>query len=172
MDIFLKEFNIIHILPDEDGLYNGLIVPRLHANYLVFTSCLSLFSGIYALYKKQYNFAIYPLGVFITSINYWIHPIHDWRRYIDMLYVTFAIISQSFYAFEHPNFKPYFITILIGALFYPVSRYFQSVYLPLSTLCHSMIHIVANIANCILYSDTDINEDINTDINEDIKNEI
>ena len=167
MDTFLKEFNIIHTLPDEDGFYNGLIVPRLHANYLFFTSCLSLVSGIYALYKKQYNFAIYPLGVFITSINYWIHPINDWRRYVDMTYVTFAIISQSFYAFEHPNFKPYFITILIGALFYPVSRYFQNIYLPLSTLCHSMIHIVANIANFILYSDTNTDTKLDTKLDTD-----
>ena len=159
MDTFLKEFSIIHILPDEDGFYNGLIVPRLHANYLFLTSCLSLVSGIYALYKKQYNFAIYPLGVFITSINYWIHPINDWRRYVDMIYVTFAIISQSFCAVEHPNFKPYLITIVIGVLFYPVSRYFQTIYLPLSTLCHSMIHIVANIANFILYTDTKIDTD-------------
>jgi hypothetical protein len=151
---FLSKFGISHIPVDEDGFYNGLVMPKLHANYLFCTSFMSFASGLYALYNKQYNFAIFPLGVFIASINYWIHPINDWRRYIDMLYAAFAIISQSFYAFDHPNFKPYLFTMIIGTVFYPLSFYFQHTYLPLSTLCHSLIHIVANIANFILYTNT------------------
>lgn len=156
--------NILHISSDNDGFYNGLIMPKSHSNFLLCTSCLSLISGLYALYKQQYNFAIFPLGVFITSINYWIHPIDNWRRYIDMLYVSFAIITQSFVAYGHPNFKLYLITIIIGALFYPISIYFKNIYLPLSTLCHSMIHIVANIANFILYSDTKTETEIEIEI--------
>ena len=81
---FLSKYGFCHIKCDEDGLYNGLIVPKSHANYLFWTSFSSFVSGLYGLYKKQYNFAILPLGIFVASINYWIHPVNNWRRYIDI----------------------------------------------------------------------------------------
>jgi|LauGreDrversion4_2_1035121.scaffolds.fasta_scaffold10481_5 hypothetical protein len=72
------------------------------------------------------------------------------------------VIADYLVIINNYSFVSFFFSVgVIGALFYPVSRYFQNIYLPLSTLCHSMIHIVANIANFILYSDTNI--DINTD---------
>ena len=149
----ITNYNLNHISCDDVGLYNGLIVPKSHANYLLCTSCLSLVSGLYGLYKKQHNFTIYPLGVFAASINYWIHPINNWRRYLDILYATFAIVTQSILAYGMPNFNIYICMMSLSCLCYPLSFYFQHKYLPLSTFCHSLIHIGANIANIILYSD-------------------
>jgi hypothetical protein len=149
----ITRYGLNHILCDEDGLYNGLIVPKSYANYLLCTSCLSLVSGLYGLYKEQYNFTMFPLGVFIASINYWIHPINNWRRYLDILYATFAIVAQSTLAYGAPNFNQYIIAMGLSCLCYPLSFYFQHKNLPISVFFHSLIHIGANIANVILYSD-------------------
>ena len=151
-DIITK-YGFNYISCDDDGLYNGLIVPKSHANYLLCTSCLSLVSGLYGLYKKQHNFTIYPLGVFIASINYWIHPINNWRRYLDISYATFAIVTQSILTYDLPNFNKYISLMTLSSLCYPLSFYFQHKNLALSTFCHSLIHIGGNIANVILYSD-------------------
>ena len=149
----ITNYNLNHISCDDVGLYNGLIVPKSHANYLLCTSCLSLVSGLYGLYKKQYNFTLFPLGVFIASINYWIHPINNWRRYLDISYASFAIVTQSILTQTLSNFTPYISLLSLSCICYPLSFYFQHKNLPLSTFCHSLIHIVANIANIILYSD-------------------
>ena len=157
---FLSKYGFYHIKCDEDGLYNGLILPKSHANYLFCTSWLTFVSGLYGLYKKQLNFAILPLGIFVASINYWIHPVNNWRRYIDISYATFSIVTQSFLAYGLPNFYYYIIIISLSCLCYPLSFYFQDKFLPLSTLSHSLIHIGGNIANIILYSNTTNAENI------------
>lgn len=56
---------------DADGLYDKMIVPREHANFLVSLSFLSLVSGVYAINRGHYELAMVPLGVFTTSIVYW-----------------------------------------------------------------------------------------------------
>jgi hypothetical protein len=151
---FISKYGFNHIKCDEDGLYNGLIVPKTHANYLFWTSCLTFISGLYGLYKKQYNFAILPLGIFVASINYWVHPVNNWRRYLDISYASFALITHSILAYGLPNFNYYIIILSLSCLCYPVSFYFQEKFLPLSTFSHSLIHIGGNIANIILYSNT------------------
>ena len=140
-----------HIEIDNDGFYNGLIMPKSHANYLYYTSHMSLFSGLYGLYQNNI-FALYPLSVYFASINYWRHPLNDWRRYFDIMCSGICIIGQSINAYGSPNFTYYIITMISGLLCYPISFYFQHKYLPLSTLFHSLIHIVCNIATYILYS--------------------
>jgi len=148
----LSRLGFEHIVADEDGLYNGLILPKSHSNYLFCTSCLSLVSGLFGLYKKQYKFVIYPLSVFVASVNYWRHPVNNWRRRIDQTFATFSIISQTINAIGMPNYNPYLITMSSATICYPLGYYFQHKYLPMSTFCHSLIHIVANVSNFILYS--------------------
>jgi hypothetical protein len=148
----LMKFGFKHIDADEDGLYDGLIFPKKHSNYLYWTSCLSIGSCLYGLYKRQYKLAIYPLGVFITSVNHWQNPTKGWRQILDQTVVRLALISQTYNAFGLTNFLPYSIAMTLSASCYPLSCYFENKYLPMSTFCHSLIHIGANIGNLILYS--------------------
>jgi hypothetical protein len=140
-----------HITPDADGLYGGFIVPKLHANYLFYTCHASLITGLYGLYRGN-QLAVYPLSVYIASINYWRHPVNGLRRYTDMACAGICIVSQTMDARLYPNFANYLTTMFVGTMFYPLSFYFQYKYLPLSTFSHSLIHIVCNIANYLLYS--------------------
>ena len=129
------------------------ILPKEQYNVLWRTSWLSFLTGIYALYKGHYYVAHIPLGVWLTSINYWRYPNYSWSRYIDMTYVNYALISQITYArgknkeFEHNMVMAF----AIG--FYPIGIYFyKKKYYWISTICQAQIHIFANIANYILYS--------------------
>ena len=153
----LMKLGFKHIDADEDGLYDGLIFPKSHANYLCWTSCLSIGSCLYGLYKRQYKLAVYPLGIFITSVNHWQNPTIGWRQTLDQTAVRLSLISQTYNAIGLTNFLPYSIAMAISAIFYPLGYYFQYKYLPMSTVCHSLIHIGANIGNLILYSSNNVN---------------
>jgi hypothetical protein len=85
-------------------------------------------------------------------------------------------IMQTYYAWSSPNFAKYIVILIIGAGFYPLSesarladapsrellvslsnwiqhkQLLQDRALILSTFFHSMIHIVCNIANYVLYT--------------------
>ena len=148
----LMKLGYKHIEADKDGFYDGLIFPKPHSNYLFWTSCLSLGSGLFGLYKKQYNFIVYPFGVFITSINYWKNPTNGWRRTLDQTAVRLSLIIQTYNATGLTNFMPYSFITFVSAIFYPLGFYYQYKYLPMSTFCHSLIHIGGNIGNIILYS--------------------
>jgi hypothetical protein len=118
----------------------------------------------------------FPLAVFIASINYWRNPVNGFRRYFDIFVAGICAIMQTYYAWSSPNFAKYIVILIIGAGFYPLSEsarladapsrellvplsnWIQRKQLPqnlsliLSTFFHSMIHIVCNIANYVLYT--------------------
>jgi hypothetical protein len=140
----MEKMGFIHIDKDKDGLYNGLVVPKTHANYLFYTSFFSLLSSMFLFYKENNNY-IYTLSIFITSINYWRNPIYNWRRNIDMLviFVSFFVIGIKFY--RQSKIIDFLPTTIISFLFYLISYYFQEKSIHLSTFFHSLIHIYPNI---------------------------
>lgn len=142
--IIIEKMGFINIDKDKDGLYNGLIIPKTHANYLFYTSFFSMLSSIFLFYKKNNN-CIYTLLIFITSINYWRNPVYDWRRTIDILVtvVSFCFIGKNFYI--QSQFIDFLQHTIISLLFYLISNYFQEDYIHLCTFFHSLIHIYPNI---------------------------
>ena len=140
----VNTFDSLSIFPTKD-----------HSKFLWKISFVSIFSSIYAVYQKHYILALLPAGVFLTSINYWRHPDYSWRRYVDILFVNFALIYQTYYAFshtaEHLDISLVFMGAaaqfyLFGIYFYIMKQYWLSAY------CHSGLHLFANIANIVLYS--------------------
>ena len=63
-------------------------------NIIYRVSYFSLVSATYALYRGHYDLVLVPGGVFLTSIQYWSDPTNVTKRYIDMTYVTSALIYQ------------------------------------------------------------------------------
>lgn len=115
---------------------------------------LSLFSSLYATYKKLYFMACCPGGVFITSIYYWKNPTFDSpRRYIDIGFLSLALGYQIYTAYYSQYIALYYSIMLCAVSFYPLGYYFynRNLYWK-STYAHCMIHIIANIGNIILYS--------------------
>jgi hypothetical protein len=116
-------------------------------------SFLSLGSSIYAMYNGYYGMSIYPGGVFLTSVNYWRKPDYSWRRYLDMGYVKYALTCQLYNAYGAQYGREYCAVTFIAVCFYVLGVYYnkKSLYWH-STYAHCMLHIIANIANLILYS--------------------
>ena len=135
-------------------LINGLYFHREQYLFIWKIAFLSLFSSTYAIYNSHYDLALVPGGVFLTSINYWRKPVPtSWRRYIDITYIALGVSYQSIRAFNAEYSFEHYITLVIAMSFYPIGIYFynkkQYWY---STYSHSMIHIIANLSNVILYS--------------------
>ena len=105
----------------------------------------------------HYDLALVPGGVFLTSLNYWRLPTYGWRRNLDVGYVCGALIYQNIRAYNMPDAVPYYYLIGIGSLFYPLSNYLYKKKCYWGSTCtHCMLHIVANIANAVLYSGGDV----------------
>jgi hypothetical protein len=131
-----------------------LVVPQEHGYYMCIMGFLFLISGIYALKNKQYGFATGPLGVFVTSINYWRKPTYGLRRNIDMCWCLIALFGALQYSYIsiHGSTWRY---IMSGSLllFYPLGWILYTYeYFWLATIVHSMLHVFPNLANVILAS--------------------
>jgi hypothetical protein len=117
------------------------------------TSFLSLGSSMYALYNGHYDLSICSGGVFLTSINYWIYPDYSWRRYLDMTYVKLALFYQLYSAYRSQYMIHYYSLMFFAISFYPLGIYYHKKNLFWHSTCsHCLIHIIANVANIILYS--------------------
>ena len=117
-------------------------------------SFLSLFSAAYAYLNGHYDLALVPGGIFITSINYWRNPLYSsWRRTLDINYVRIGLTYQLIRAYNSQYYKLYYPVIFTSLIFYPISFYYYDKKLYWrSAYAHSMLHILANVSNIILYS--------------------
>jgi hypothetical protein len=144
-----------HRLSDEH-----LSLPIPNAHFIWYCAWLSIPSAIYAAtaaVEATTRLAIVPSSVFVTSLLYWRNPIRNsWRRTLDMAVVFSGVTYQTYYAFRHIRNTPAIATYsaLIGgsAACYGVSNYLMARGLiwP-ATYAHASIHLVANIANLVLY---------------------
>lgn len=116
-------------------------------------SLLALVTGIYAIYKGHYIMALSPVGVFLTSINYWRKPDYSWRRYVDMTYVKLALIYQLYQGSRSEYMMEYYGVMMVATMMYPISIYYykKNNYWN-STYAHCLLHVISNIGNIVLYS--------------------
>jgi hypothetical protein len=132
---------------------DGCILYPDQCLFLCKISILSLMSSLYAVYKEQYELAFIPFGVFLTSLMYWHKPTNCWRKTLDITYVKIALIYNMIRAYNSEYYIYYYITAFISLCFYPLGIYLYNKKLYWeSTYVHSMVHIIANISNIILYS--------------------
>jgi hypothetical protein len=114
-------------------------------------SLFGVISGICAIKEGLYNLAIAPVGIFITSVNYWRKPVYGLRRNVDLVYVTCSLIYHILYSIRVQYAAIYCSIITIAFLCWPLSWYFyRKKYIWTSTILQSMIHFVGNIANISL----------------------
>jgi hypothetical protein len=124
-----------------------------HYSIIYNVSFLSLGSSMYAMYNGYYGLSIYPGGAFLTSVNYWRKPDYSWRRYLDMFFIKYALSRQLHSAYGAEYAREYYTLTFIAVCFYGLGVYYYSQNLHWhSTYAHCTLHIIANIANVILYS--------------------
>lgn len=129
------------------------ILPPEHYAVIYNVSFLSLGSSIYAIYNGYYSLSICSGGAFLTSINYWKKPDYSWRRYLDMTFVKLALLYQLYKAYNSQYMAQYYLLICFAIGMYPLGIYYYKKELYWhSTYAHCALHIIANIANIVLYS--------------------
>jgi hypothetical protein len=130
-----------------------LVVPRDHGYYMCIMASIGLLSGIYALKRGNYGFAASPLGVWITSINYWRNPTYGLRRNIDMCWCLIALFGALQYSYISIHGLTWRYIMAVSLLSYPVGWIlYMYEYFWLATIVHSMLHVFPNLANVILTS--------------------
>jgi hypothetical protein len=143
--------------PPSGGCHEPVLsLPHPQADFIWRCAWLSVPSAIYA--AATTHLAVVPASVFATSLLYWRNPVRDsWRRTLDMAVVFSGVTYQTYYAFRHIHSMSSAIgiyTALIGcsAACYGLSQYFMGRHLlwP-ATYAHASIHLVANVANFVLY---------------------
>lgn len=148
---WLSKIGLGHHTPDEDGLFDGSTVPPVHNRYILAASILSVGSGIYAVCRRYYDLAPVPLGVFLTSINYWRNPTKSWRRTMDITYTIMSLVYQSIRAMDSEYGYLFYISSGIGILCYFISNALICHHSGLATLFHSAVHLFGNVGNVALY---------------------
>lgn len=129
-----------------------MILPRENYMILFCTSFVPLISSAYAIANGMWVYSLIPTCVSGSSVLYWYRPDYSWRRYFDMFIVQcglFCITWLSFYS----NTQIYFLItefiaiclFMIGLYLYKHKNYYYS------TLSHSGLHILATIANIIVF---------------------
>ena len=129
------------------------MLERSQSNYLWYTSWFSLFSSLYGL-SNNHAVAFFPLIVFGTSLNHWRKPIRNSvRRYADMTAVVVCVSCQIYIAQDMPNYHMYLKMSVGGFVFYPLARFLADRKLFwCSAVSHSMMHLMGNMANVVLYA--------------------
>jgi hypothetical protein len=139
---------VINIVAADESKY---IIPKANGRFICIMSLFNLISGIYAIKEGMYNLAIGPIGIFITSVNYWRRPVYGMRRNLDIFCVISALIYHVSYSILVQNVALYCGIIMFAALCWPFSWIlYHKKYIWGSTILQAMIHIIGNIGNISL----------------------
>ena len=136
-----------------------LALPFPNAHFIWYCAWFSIPSAVYAYshHPASTHLAIVPASVWATSLLYWRDPVRDsWRRTLDMAVVFTGLTYNTYYAFRHASpthFAVYTALIGTSAVCYSVSGYLMTRgRIWPATYAHASIHLVANVANMVLYN--------------------
>jgi hypothetical protein len=68
------------------------VITAAESSWLIFTSTLNIFPILLALTMNVPFYSWVSFGTGFFSILYWIHPIHGWRRTLDLYYAKFSFL--------------------------------------------------------------------------------
>ncbi|OQS01093.1 hypothetical protein ACHHYP_01839 [Achlya hypogyna] len=130
-----------------------LVLPPQYSARLFRSSFLTVASVYSAAQNELWDCCFLTLLVLLTSINYWRHPVHGWRRNVDMLAVFCGMSYHLYTALYVPSAQHqllYYVFVLqvFGCYFKARSSSDKNI----SSKWHMTMHVVGNIANCLLYS--------------------
>ena len=125
-----------------------LILDKKYSHKLFISSHFIIFPALIALYMQLYISYILCVATFITSTNYWKHPIHGFRRNLDVI----VVVSNVSYHIIHYNILiPY--NIYLALFYYLLALFYGRVIKDQATssLFHFLFHCTIYSSLCILY---------------------
>jgi hypothetical protein len=127
------------------------VIPFEHAQFLYWISWIGLPVGIVGIYYGNYFLGTgVCIGSFLAQ-TYWSDPKYDWIRILDISWIQVLIWTHLWWVWASPVRLVYCIIQIMGALFYVVSWCYMQDDLLISTICHAMVHICANISLLVFY---------------------
>jgi hypothetical protein len=140
--------------------HHELTLPIQKANFIWYCSRTSILSAIVAYSRPTTaRLAFIPTSVFITSILYWRKPVRNsWRRKLDIAVVLSGVSYQSYHVYTQYSTplirQSYAALIWMCGSCYLTSNYFMKCgRLWDATYAHASIHIIANVANIMVYKE-------------------
>lgn len=128
------------------------VLPPRYSTRLFRSSFTTCFSVALAAQYELWTCAAFALLVLLTSINYWRHPVHGWRRNVDMLAVFVGMSYHIYYSTFCPDrMYQMLYMLLVSKTAYCYSRARKSPNQHESSAWHCAVHIVGNVANMFLY---------------------
>lgn len=129
------------------------VLPAKYAKYLYRVSFTSLVSCVFATLRGVYDGALVTAVVFLCSVNYWRRPAYGWRRNIDVCNTLSCLAYQTWRCFTvaAPYTLGYLFFTYTGIAFFFLGNHLDKTNQLQGTLAHSMVHILGNIGNIILY---------------------
>ncbi len=123
-------------------------------NITFFTSFGFLLTSVVAWYHNLYSHGLLDFCLFLTSIGYWVYPLKDWRRVLDIFVV--AIVS-SFHFADTPCTEEMttLIILIIGLYSYNKLIGGDQLY---KALRHSTVHILAVVYFIKIYESLTLEE--------------
>ena len=128
----------------------NLILPKKYSIRIYRISYFTFFSIITSYRLKLIDYTVLSIIVFITSINYWRHPLNNYRRKIDISAVSIYLLYQNINAIKYIKCYYYYFFIFTGLFCYYNAKNTKSY--NKSSLWHCGLHICANISNIIFYN--------------------
>lgn len=121
-------------------------------NVIYYVSYLSCIPSIYGIYKGYYDLSLMSGVVTLTSVNFWRNPDLSWRREVDIHFVRLSVLYHILRAYKSQNRNIYYLISGSAITCYPISIYFfiDKEYW-MFTLSHTLVHILGDLSNFILY---------------------
>ncbi|EQC36274.1 hypothetical protein SDRG_06379 [Saprolegnia diclina VS20] len=129
-----------------------LVLPPQYSGRLFKSSFLTVASVVTAAQYELWACCGLTLLVFLTSVNYWRHPVHGWRRNLDMLAVfcgmSYHLYTARFVPSGHHQLVYYGLALQIFVCYFKARSSHDK---DAASKWHMTMHLVGNIANCLLY---------------------
>lgn len=133
------------------------IQPPEFARRIWIAAWQALGSACFAFANDRHDCALLGLLVLLTSLNYWRHPIHGWRRTVDIVAASGSLGYQIFFVAPYWHCPTaaiaYAFSVAMGVACYGRSRYLSHKYgdKDTSSWWHVGLHVCGNAGNFVLY---------------------
>lgn len=112
-------------------------------HWMLWLTPLAFLTGSYAYFLNFFILAYSEWTVFLTSILYWMKPVNNYRRKIDIIVVQLAFYIHLYYVFTYICYTGLFL-YKFGILFYIIGLFFES------NIFHALLWICGSIGNFVL----------------------
>lgn len=130
-----------------------VLPPRFSSKILKFGVYLHLPTLSLCWYVGLSKLLLYQIIILLTTFNYWRDPKKGWRRNLDICSLFIVQTIHLTYYLPQCSFKHYYLPcFLIGSVCYGMSWRTYPHDLAYSTLFHCGVHVCANTALVLLYT--------------------